>query len=165
MHLLPLLFTCILCSRIIPVLVPTRNILMYPYLFAIIIALHTLDSPVFTSERLTIDSAAPVVLRTIPAAGTRAVDPTTRQIHVQFSKIMDTMSWSWVEVHPEQFPEVTGKPHYLADQTTCVLPVALKANTTYAIWINTSRFNHFRDNQRKPAIPYLLVFRTTTLQH
>ena len=68
------------------------------------------------------------------------------------------------QVHPEQFPKVTGKPHYIADQTTCVLPVLLNANTTYAIWINTGQFNHFRDKQRLPAIPYLLVFRTTNLQ-
>ena len=137
---------------------------MYPFLFGVTITLLALDSPVLINERLTIDSAAPVVLRTVPVAGRRTVDPSTPQIQVQFSKIMDTTSWSWVQVHPEQFPEVTGKPHYLADQTTCVLPVALNANTTYAIWINTGQFNHFRDKQRRPAIPYLLVFRTTTLQ-
>lgn len=137
---------------------------MHLTLFAFSFALLTLDSPVFIYERLTIDSAAPVVLGTIPVAGTRAVDPATRQIHVQFSKVMDTTSWSWVQVHPEQFPEITGKPHYLVDETTCVLPVALKANTTYAIWINTGQFHHFRDKQRTPAIPYLLVFRTGTLR-
>ena len=137
---------------------------MYPFLFTVCFTLLALDSPVFINERLTIDSAAPVVLGTVPVAGSRTVDPSTRQIQVQFSKVMDTTSWSWVQVHPEQFPKVTGKPHYIADQTTCVLPVLLNANTTYAIWITTGQFNHFRDNQRLPAIPYLLVFRTTTLQ-
>ena len=137
---------------------------MYPFLFTVCFTLLALDSPVFINERLTIDSAAPVVLGTVPVAGSRTVDPSTRQIQVQFSKVMDTTSWSWVQVHPEQFPKVTEKPYYIADQTTCVLPVLLNANTTYAIWINTDQFNHFRDKQRLPAIPYLLVFRTTTLQ-
>ena len=47
-----------------------------------------------------------------------------------------------------------------ADKRTCVLPVKLEGGKTYVIWLNSERFNNFKDPQRRPAIPYLLVFET-----
>jgi hypothetical protein len=63
---------------------------------------------------------------------------------------------------PETFPEITDQKgiKYLKDKRTCVLPVKLKPGKTYAIWINSQNNNAFRDTKGKPAIPYLLVFKT-----
>ena len=31
---------------------------------------------------------------------------------------------------------------------------------TYAIWLNSQKFRNFKDTAGRPAVPYLLVFRT-----
>ena len=116
--------------------------------------------PIQQAAAVTLDNVAPVVVSTRPVAGSAAVSPKTTQIEVTFSKTMGNNSWSWVRVSKDSFPELTGKPRYLKDVRTCVLPVTLKANHTYAVWLNTQKFNGFRDHKGHKAIPYLLVFRT-----
>jgi RNA polymerase sigma-70 factor (ECF subfamily) len=48
----------------------------------------------------------------------------------------------------------------LKDKKTCVLPVKLEAGKTYAIWVNSEKFENFKDDAGRPAVPYLLVFQT-----
>ena len=103
----------------------------------------------------------PVVVRTLPAAGDLAVDPTTREVRVTFSKPMMTHEmWSFVYTAPADFPEIAGDIHYLRDGRTCVLPVSLEPGKTYGMWINSQNHTSFRDTYQRPAIPYLLVFKT-----
>jgi RNA polymerase sigma-70 factor (ECF subfamily) len=68
-------------------------------------------------------------------------------------------TWSWTQRSAETFPEVTDKPHYI-DKRTCVLPVKLAPGKTYHISINSERFQNFKDEGRRPAIPYPLNFTT-----
>jgi hypothetical protein len=49
---------------------------------------------------------------------------------------------------------------YMEDKRTCVMPVKLEPGKTYVIWINSQKFNYFKDTQNNSAIPYLLVFET-----
>lgn len=119
--------------------------------------------PCWTSiraEDITLDNARPVVVKTVPEAGSDKVDSQLAEIQVTFSKKMADQTWSWVKVSDETFPELKGKPKYLADQRTCVLPVKLKPGKTYALWINREGFENFRDTDGRSAVPYLLVFRT-----
>ena len=103
----------------------------------------------------------PVVVKTVPAAGATAVDPTLPEIQVTFSKDMMTDNmWSWVMESKETFPKLAGKPRYLDDKRTCVLPVELQPGKNYRIWINSAKYDHFRDTENHPAVPYLLEFRT-----
>jgi RNA polymerase sigma-70 factor (ECF subfamily) len=44
-----------------------------------------------------------------------------------------------------------------------VLPVKLEAAKTYVIWVNSQKFGNFKDAEDRPAVPYLLVFRTKAL--
>jgi RNA polymerase sigma-70 factor (ECF subfamily) len=69
-------------------------------------------------------------------------------------------SWSWSTLSKDSFPEVDGKPKYMKDERTCVLPVKLQPEKTYAIWINSNKFQNFKDSNGTPAVPYLLVFKT-----
>jgi hypothetical protein len=46
------------------------------------------------------------------------------------------------------------------DQRTCVLPVKLEPGKTYAIWVNSEKFNNFKDVGGRSAVPYLLGFKT-----
>jgi RNA polymerase sigma-70 factor (ECF subfamily) len=107
-----------------------------------------------------IDSMAPVVVKTVPEAGTKDVSPGIVEIKVTFSKVMMDQSWSWSSAWKDSDPESIGKPKYEADQKTCVLKVKLEPNKTYGYWINSQNFHGFKDAQGHSAVPYLLVFQT-----
>ena len=113
------------------------------------------------ADDVTLESVPPVVVKTVPEAGSGEVDPKLTEIKVTFSKDMQDGSWSWsTKFSKESFPKVDGKPKYLADKRTCVLPVKLEPGKTYAIWVNTEKFVNFKDSDGRSAVPYLLVFKT-----
>ncbi len=107
-----------------------------------------------------VTAARPSVVKTFPQSGETRVSPATREIRVTFSKDMRDKCWSWCTADEGVFPEMVGQPRYLADKRTCILKVKLKPKTTYAIWLNTHKFNNFKDIDGRPAVPYLLVFET-----
>jgi RNA polymerase sigma-70 factor (ECF subfamily) len=112
------------------------------------------------SQQLTLEAVPPVVVETVPKAGSGDVDPALAEIRVTYSKDMQDGSWSWSTLGEENFPETTGKPRYLEDKRTAVLPVKLVPGKTYAIWLNSQKFRNFKDADGQPAVPYLLVFKT-----
>ena len=114
------------------------------------------------TEKISLESAPPVVVRTVPMAGGAGVDPALTEIRVTYSKPMQDGSWSWSIWNEENYPETIGKPRYLSDGCTCVLPVNLKPDKFYAIWLNNDKSKNFTDTNGKPAVPYLLTFRTGT---
>jgi hypothetical protein len=111
-----------------------------------------------TAHALNLEHQPPVVIRTVPASGAKNVDPALSEIRVTFSKEMKDQSWSWVQIAPENFPELVGEPRYLEDKKTCVVNVRLEPGKTYIIWLNTQKFSNFRDADGRPAQPYLLMF-------
>jgi RNA polymerase sigma-70 factor (ECF subfamily) len=113
-------------------------------------------------ESITVQKVPPVVVKTSPAAGADDVDPALSEIKVTFSKEMTDQSWSWSQLSDESFPKTVGdKPiHYEKDKRTCVLKVKLEPGKTYAIWLNSDEFKNFKDADGRPAVPYLLVFKT-----
>jgi RNA polymerase sigma-70 factor (ECF subfamily) len=112
------------------------------------------------SDKPSLKSAPAVVVKSIPQAGAATVDPATTEIRVTYSKNMKDGSWSWSTWGEENFPKTTGKPHYMDDKRTCVLPVKLEPNKFYAIWLNSENFGNFKDSGGRAAVPYLLVFKT-----
>lgn len=108
----------------------------------------------------TVGSVAPVVVKTVPEAGAKDVAPGEVEIKVTFSKEMADGSWSWATAWKDSTPEGVGKPHYEADQKTCVFKVKLEPGKTYGYWINSQSFKNFKDRNGRPAVPYLLVFQT-----
>jgi len=111
--------------------------------------------------KTTVKIMPPSVVKTVPHAGDTKVDPALKEISVTFSKDMMTKNmWSWCSQSPESFPKAGKNIRYLNDKRTCVLPVKLEPGKTYVIWINSGKFNSFRDTENNPAIPYLLVFHT-----
>jgi hypothetical protein len=111
-------------------------------------------------DEVTLGTAPPVVVRTVPEAGSDGVDPDLTEIKATFSKDMADGSWSWATFGKENFPKLDGKPKYLADKRTAVLPVKLEPGKTYALWLNNEKFRNFKDTDGRPAVPYLLVFKT-----
>src|SRR5262245_33882555 len=115
---------------------------------------------VLADEDVTLSSVPPVVVKTVPEAGPGDVDSKLTEIKVTFSKDMQDGGYSWTTYSKESFPKVDGKPKYLADKRTCVLPVKLEPGKTYAIWVNSENFENFKDTDGQAAVPYLLVFKT-----
>jgi len=112
------------------------------------------------ADEPSLESAPPVVVKTVPPAGATDVDPSLTQIRVTFSKPMEDGSWSWSTWGEDTFPELIGKPHYLPDGRTCVIYVKLQPDKFYASWLNSERFHNFKDRSGKSAVPYLLTFVT-----
>jgi hypothetical protein len=107
-----------------------------------------------------IASMPPVVVKTVPESGNKEVAPGVVEIKVTFSKEMTDGSWSWSSAWQGSTPEVVGKPKYESDRKTCVIKVRLEPNKTYAYWLNSARFQNFKDAEGHPAVPYLLIFKT-----
>ncbi len=112
------------------------------------------------AQEVSVESLPPSVIKTVPTCGDTKVPATTTQIKVTFSKDMMDKSWSFTQISGNSFPEVVGQPKYLADKRTCVLTVNLKPQKTYVLWLNSQKFQNFKDASGKSAVPYLLVFKT-----
>jgi hypothetical protein len=125
-----------------------------------IAVLFTMISIVRADDTVSLASAPPVVVKSIPQSGSDDVDPAITEIKVTYSKDMKNGTWSWSTWGKDTFPETTGKPHYLEDKRTCVLPVKLKPGKIYAIWLNSGNFGNFKDASGQSAVPYLLIFKT-----
>ncbi len=112
------------------------------------------------NEPLTVKSAPPVVVKTVPQSGDTQVDAAkVTEISVTFSKDMIDKSWSWSTASEDTAVEVADI-RYAKDQRTCTAKVKLEPGRTYAIWLNSGRFHGFQDTVGHPAVPYLLIFET-----
>jgi RNA polymerase sigma-70 factor (ECF subfamily) len=116
--------------------------------------------PPHTSQAQDIDSMPPVVVKTVPEAGSTNVAPGEMVIKVTFSKAMTDQSWSPVELGKNTTPKIVEMPRYEADYRTWTLKVKLEPGKTYGYWLNSPKFANFKDTQGRPAVPYLLTFRT-----
>ena len=130
-----------------------------PILFATL-ALAALSLPLAAAEP-SVDTMPPVVIKTVPEAGGTNVAPGVVEIKVTFSKPMRDQAWSWSSAWQGSEPEVVEKPKYEADGKTCVIKVKLEPNKTYGYWLNSEKFKNFKDSAGRPAVPYLLAFKTT----
>lgn len=128
--------------------------------FAIIAATIVCGFARLAASAPDIDSLPPVVVKTLPEAGTSNVPPGQCEVKVTFSKEMQDHSWSWSNAWNDSTPEVIDAPHYEADHKTCVLKVKLAPNKTYGWWLNSQKFHGFQDSQGHAAVPYLLAFKT-----
>jgi hypothetical protein len=114
-----------------------------------------------SAREISLEALPASVIKTVPTCGDTRVDPNLKEISVTFSKDMLDQAWSFVRISPESFPTLVGNPSYRGDKRTCVVKVTLEPSKTYAIWLNSEKFHDFRDADKKPAVPYLLVFRTS----
>jgi hypothetical protein len=113
-----------------------------------------------TTHAQSIEAMAPVVVKTVPEAGTKDVAPGVVEIKVTFSKEMSDGSWSWSTAWKDSSPEMVEKPHYDTDHKTCIIKVKLEPNKTYGYWLNSQNFHNFKDSGGHSAVPYLLTFQT-----
>jgi Bacterial Ig-like domain len=112
------------------------------------------------AQDISLETARPVVIKSVPQSGADDVDPAMTEISVTFSKPMKAGSWSWAMIARESYPGTADAPKYLDDKKTCVLPVKLQPGKTYAVWVNSEKLQNFKDAQGNIAVPFLLVFKT-----
>lgn len=109
-------------------------------------------------QKMSVAALPPVVVKTVPQSGDTKVDPSINEIKGTFSKKMTIgQNYSWAGADESW---VKGKPRWLADGKTCVLPVKLEPGKTYVVWLNSPSFRNFKDSRGQSAVPYLLVFET-----
>ena len=106
------------------------------------------------------DSKAPRVVGTSPVNGSIDVDPSLTEISVTFDEEMVDGSWSWAYEDEERFPRITGQAYYVDNNTKNVLPVKLEPDREYVIWLNTEKFQGFKDLSGNPAVPFKFTFKT-----
>ncbi|MHC4853616.1 MAG: DUF4932 domain-containing protein [Planctomycetota bacterium] len=102
---------------------------------------------------------APKVVSMVPGNGARGVDPKLAEIKVTFDRPMRDQSWSVVGGGPN-FPAPAGKVRYDAKRTTFIMPVRLKPNWRYELWLNSPRHTSFRSQDGVKLMPVKVVFWT-----
>jgi len=108
----------------------------------------------------TLDELPPVIIRTLPIAGARDVEPGATEIRATFNKDMTDGSWSWSEAWTGSTPSRLDEPRFEADHRTCAIKVKLEPGRTYAWWLNSDQFRNFKDKSGRASVPYLLIFQT-----
>jgi hypothetical protein len=109
--------------------------------------------------------SGPAVARSEPAQGARDVDPATPRIVVTFDTPMQTDSFSVLTCDRGELPELIGiRPLAFRDDRTFVLLVKLKADTDYAMQLNSASQQGFRAADGTPLPPTVLRFRTGAVQ-
>ncbi len=106
------------------------------------------------------DTTAPLVVNTFPSNGSRDINPSISEIAVTFNEAMMDGNWSWAYTNINEFPEMKGDPYFTEDFTKNILPVKLEPNREYIIWINSEKFQNFKDRSGNPLAPYKFTFKT-----
>lgn len=101
----------------------------------------------------------PKVVSIVPANGQQDVDPASTAITVTFDRPMLDGAWAVVGGGPH-FPETTGRPSYDETHTVLTIPVRLKPDWSYELWLNRGRFDSFQSEERVKLRPVQVTFRT-----
>ena len=101
-------------------------------------------------------AAIPHVIALEPANGAQDVDPNLSEIKVTFDRPMSPNSWSFCQRGADNFPDFLAKPSFNADRTVITVPVRLRPEWNYYIFLNSPPFLGFRSAQGGilPAVPW-----------
>jgi hypothetical protein len=100
----------------------------------------------------------PKVVGIAPANGADDVDPATTALRITFDRPMRDQSWSVVG-GGEHFPRI-GTPAYDEQRQVLTLPVTLKPDWHYELWLNQGRYDSFQSADGEPLEPLRVTFRT-----
>ncbi|HZL43235.1 MAG TPA: M56 family metallopeptidase [Verrucomicrobiae bacterium] len=113
------------------------------------------------SEMLKEKVMVPHVVEMTPVNGVKDVSPGVKELRVRFNVPMGPgFSWCGEGPHYPKFP--AGKrPSWAADRKTCVLPVELKPNWEYALWLNSPSYRNFCSASGVELEPVAYTFKTS----
>lgn len=109
------------------------------------------------------NASAPVVVKTVPENGATDLPPGITEIQITFNKKMQTDAFTFCPVDdtvPFDKSIIASKPYFDKEQKTFVIKLNLKPGTKYAFWINSPKFNKFKDTKGNRAAPSQLTFET-----
>jgi hypothetical protein len=102
----------------------------------------------------------PRVVAVDPPLGARDVDPRRTSLSVTFDRPMDPVGWAWVTEDPATAPELGEAVTWSVDGRTCTVDTVLAPNRHYVLWINSERFDYFKDVSDVSAAPFRWDFST-----
>ncbi len=107
-------------------------------------------------------SEGPKIVSIIPENGAVDVDPNLTEIRIVFDRRMrtDTFAVMFRPGEEDQFPELAGREHYDAEETTFIIPVKLKPGWTYKFGLNSRQAAGFMDQKGVPLYPVKITFTT-----
>ena len=77
-----------------------------------------------------------------------------------FNEEMTAGSFSWAKEDDTNFPAMTGQPYFDKTMTKNILPVNLEPDTEYVIWLNSPKFQNFKDTSGNVLVPFKFTFKT-----
>ena len=95
----------------------------------------------------------------VPEIGDRKVDPKTDALVITFDQEMRDRAWSVVGGGPK-FPKITGKPSYDRARKVLTVPIQLKPDTEYELWLNRGKYDSFQSAAGHKLEPVHVTFRT-----
>lgn len=103
----------------------------------------------------------PRVVKVSPPHGAVDVKPGNRAISVTFDRPMVRGSWSWIlQPGRGEYPKGGSQPEFDDAGLTCTMEVPLRADTVYAIGVNSYRHTGFKSEGGAAALPFAWAFRT-----
>lgn len=127
----------------------------------LVLALAAIAFAIQDAPKFSVKSLPAVVVKTTPQSGDTKVDASkVGEVRITFSKDMTDKSWSLSQISDDTMLPIEGAIRYEKDHRTCVAPVKLEPGRTYVVWVNSQKFQNFKDADGQPAVPYLLVFET-----
>lgn len=128
-----------------------------------IVAFFDEYAPRFEREQAALNAQRPKIVRLIPSNGAQRVDPQLSALVIEFDRPMTDRSWSIVGGGPN-FPEITASPSYDSDRKVLTVPVRLKPEWDYVLWLNRNQFQNFISAEGVPLEPVEVRFSTGPLQ-
>jgi hypothetical protein len=111
--------------------------------------------------RLAAATARARVVAVDPAQGAQGLAPGPITLSVTFDRPMDTNGWAWVVEDETTSPEIGEAVRWSADGRTCSVEAFLGPDRQFVVWINSERFDYFKDPAGTPAEPFRWSFGTT----
>ena len=115
-------------------------------------------------EPLTLKTAPPVVVRTVPEAGSMIEADGLKEIRITFSKLMHKGYAGVGTVTGTEAPRLWSGV-FSPDGLVCTYKVEVMPGKTYALWFNSPDMSKnvvgaMCDPDHRKLVPYLLVFST-----
>jgi len=100
----------------------------------------------------------PKVIKTTPENEDQNVDPSLKEIRIEFDQDMSPGGHSICGGGPN-FPKTTGKPNW-KNNRIITMPVKLQPNHEYQLSVNCPSYRNFKNFQGESAVIYPLKFKT-----
>ena len=121
---------------------------------------NTAPATTVSGVTVMVSRSTPRVVATFPANGA-TVAPGVLVLRVSFDEPMYAESWSYVTSPSGDYPDCAAAPRRLDDRKSFVLICRTAGKKDYALWFNRAPYANFLSLARKPATPFLLMFKTS----